>query len=106
LSFFGFFKTAAVKVANIFVAIFGKAVADQFGAAVKAIVKTDVGKLAVDAVNVIENSSPTLGSTAKRDAAVAILLKDAAGLGITLAESVANLLIEIAVQYISGAIVL
>ena len=106
MSFFGFFKTSALKVASIFVAIFGKAVADQFGSTVKAIIKTDIGKLAVDAVRVIEASSPTLGSTAKRDAAVALLLADASKLGITLVQSVANLLIEIAVQYISGAVVL
>lgn len=105
MNIFGIIKTAAVKAKDVFVRIFGQAVANQFAATVKAIVKTDLGALAVDIVNVIEASSPTLGSTQKRDAAVAQLVADASSKGITLAESVANLLIEIAVAYVKGSVI-
>lgn len=104
LSFLKGVKTVALDAKNIFVKIFGQQVADEFATTVKAIVATDLGTLAIDAVTYIEATSPTLGSTAKRDAAAAKLTADASSKGVALLDSVANLLIEIAVAYVKGSI--
>lgn len=68
-------------------------------------VKTDIGKLAVDAVQTV--NAQTLTNSAKRDAAVAVLKTDLvnAGHDITkLAESDFNLFIESAYTYVKNTI--
>jgi len=70
-----------------------------------AFVKTDIGKLAVDAVAAV--NTQTLTNTAKRDAAVALLKQDLVTAGkdaASLAESDFNLFVEMAYSYVKGTL--
>lgn len=68
-------------------------------------VKTDVGKIAVDAVSAV--NPQVLTNAAKRDAAVALLKADLVTAGkdiTTLAESDFNLFIEMAYSYVKNTV--
>lgn len=105
MSFFGnighFFKIVGKAIAHGFVALVGEKAAKAFVSGAKAILKTPLGMLALDAVNFAETLA--LGSGAeKRIAAAEKLAKDALAAGLTVSTSVVNLLIETAVSALKG----
>lgn len=86
---------------NLFKGIFSASEAKTIESNLVNFVKTDVGALAVDAVEYVAASMPSADGVAKRDAAVAKLKVDAktAGKDISsLATSMLNLFIEMALQ--------
>lgn len=88
---------------NVFKGIFSSSEAKTFENNVIDFVKTDIGALAVDAVEYAQVALPNGGSVEKRDAAVAKLKADAiaAGKDITgVAESALNTFIELALQFV------
>jgi glycerol-3-phosphate cytidylyltransferase-like family protein len=93
--------------ASVFKGIFSSAEAKTFENNVIEFVKTDIGALAVDAVEYVRVALPNGGSVEKRDAAVAKLKADAiaAGKDITgVAESALNTFIELALQFVLAKI--
>lgn len=99
------FKVIAKGIAHGFVALVGSDVAKAFVNAAKGILKTPIGQLALDAVTAIESLSPTASNHDKRAAAFAKLTADALTAGLTVSESMANLLLEVAVSVVKGKIV-
>jgi hypothetical protein len=88
---------------GLFKGIFDSGSAKQIEQSVVAFVKTDVGALAVDAVEFVASEMPGTDGVAKRDAAVAKLKTDAAAAGkdlSALAESTLNWFVETALQYV------
>jgi hypothetical protein len=93
--FTGFFST-----------LLGSDAAKSVEAGIVAFVKTDIGKLAVDAVQAI-STIPGLASATARDAAIANLkadLKTAGKDAEAIADSTYNLFIEMAYTYVTGTI--
>lgn len=99
-----FVHTAAVKVSDTFVKIFGKDAAEKFAQSALAMLKTAEGKIVLDAVEAIETLMPTADGVAKRAAAFEKIVADFKAQGIQIGESLIGMLIEIAVQYLQGAI--
>src|SRR4051812_16227842 len=93
----GFVHGAAVKASALFVKIFGQDAAHQFAQGALAVLKTDAGKLALDAVEAVEALS--LDAAGKRAAAFTKLASDTKAQGLDVADSVLNLLIETAVAF-------
>lgn len=98
----GFVHTAAVKVSDVFVAVFGKDVAEKFAQGALSMLKTAEGKIVLDAVEAV--STLTTDGAGKRAAAFEKILADFKTQGITVGESLVNMLIEIAVQFLQGSI--
>jgi hypothetical protein len=99
MSFLSWFGAVKQKVSAFFVTVFGKDAAQKFADGSVAVLKTAAGVLAMDAVTWA--SGLQLGtSTEVRDAAASKLSADAKKQGITVTNSVINLLIELAVQAI------
>jgi hypothetical protein len=95
-----FFKHAAVFIADGFVKIFGPDAAHNFAAGAVAILETDLGKIALTAVQEVQN----LATGAERQAgAFAKIAAGAKAAGIDAGESIINMLIEVAVQWIKGS---
>jgi hypothetical protein len=97
-----FVHGAAVKVSAVFVKVFGQEAAHQFAQGALAVLKTDAGKLALDAVESVE--SLALDASGKRAAAFSKLASDAKTQGLDVADNVLNLLIETAVAFLKGHI--
>jgi hypothetical protein len=92
---------------KLFKGIFNSDEAKTIEANLIAFVKTDVGALAIDAVEYVEVALPNGGSTEKRDAAVAKLKADALTAGkdlSALAVSTLNWFIETALQAVVAKI--
>lgn len=106
MSFFGkighFFAVVGKSVGHAFVVLFGSEAAHAFAAGAKALLQTALGKLALDAVDAVESLSPTAGNAEKRAAAFAKLVGDAKGQGLNISDSIANMLIEVAVNALKG----
>jgi len=98
-----FFKTNYAKASAGFVSMFGKDAAEEFAHGAEALLKTGLGIIATDAVMASSslvrnpNGSPAT-STDKRNAAFQKIAVDAKSQGINVTSSIANLLIELAVQ--------
>lgn len=97
-----FFHGAAVKVSAAFVAVFGKQAATQFAQGALALLQTAEGKIALDAVEAVQ--SLAVDGAAKRATAFAQILADTKAQGITVADSVVNMLIELSVAFLKGHI--
>jgi len=93
-------KVAVVGVAHGFVALFGSDAAKQFASASLALLKSAIGAIVMQVVT--ELGSGDLSSSAKREEALTQILALAAAKGISVAESEARMLIEIAVQFVKG----
>lgn len=101
MSLFGWFKSAAIKVSHVFVAIFGSDAAKKFGEAAYAMLQTELGKIVQDAV--VATASLKLGAGEDaRKAAFTQVVTQAKSSGISVSTSLVNLLIEMAVQKIKG----
>lgn len=106
MSFFGkigsFFKAIGKGIGHVFVALFGSDAAKKLAAAAEALFKTALGALALDAVDFVQNANPLSGDAEKRDAAAKKLASDAKAQGISVSDSIINLLIELAVNALKG----
>ena len=89
-------------VAQGFEVLFGSAAAKQFGSASAALLKSAIGAIVVKVVEDLQNTD--LSSSAKRDSAIAQVLALAAQEGITVLESEARMLIEIAVPLVKSKV--
>lgn len=92
---------AAVKVATIFESIFGKQAADAFGTAALNILKSDLGQIVTQEVEALAGATNLSGAEKAAQAQTAVLAK-AKTLGISASTSIVNLLIETAVQFVTG----
>jgi hypothetical protein len=97
-----FFHTAAVKVSDAFIAVFGKDAAEKFAQGALSLLKSAEGKIVLDAVEAVQTLSTD--GAGKRAAAFEKILADFKTQGISVGESVINMLIELAVQYLQGSI--
>lgn len=93
---------AATKVSDAFVAIFGADAAHQFASGALAILKTDVGQVALDAVEAVE--SLALDPAQKHAAAFDQIVSEFKSKGIAAADSTIHLLIELAVASLKNHI--
>jgi hypothetical protein len=92
-----FIHGAAVKVSDLFIKLFGKDAAEDFGHDALLILKSDLGKIATKVV--AEVAKVYSGSEAK-EAAFQQIKDEAFRVGIEAKDSVINLLIELAVNSI------
>ena len=92
---------AAVKVAAEFEAIFGKQAAEEFGTAALNLLKSDLGQVVVSEVEALAGATDISGAE-KAAKAQAAILAQAKTLGISASTSIVNLLIETAVQFVTG----
>lgn len=97
-----FVHTAAVKVSDVFVKLVGKDAAKKFGQASLALLKSAEGKIVLDAVEAVQTLSTD--GAGKRAAAFTQIVSDLKSQGLSLGNSEINLLIEVAVQFLKGAI--
>lgn len=94
------FTTVKSKVSSVFISLFGADAAAKFSAGVHALLESDLGVLALDAVNAV--ASLKLGGAESRAAAFSKLVEDAKAKGIEASESIYNMLIEVALQKVKG----
>src|SRR5581483_576848 len=99
-----FLHNAQLYVSDVFVALFGKARAQAFGHAAVAILQTEAGKVALAVVEELEALVPALDGATKRAQAAAKLKSQLSASGHVLGDSLVNLLVELAVQTVKGAI--
>ena len=106
MSFFGavghFFKTIGKGVGKAFVAIFGSDAAHAFAQGAEALLKTALGQIALDAVDLVQNANPLSGDAEKRKAAFDKIKTDAVSKGLSISDSLINMLIELAVNALKG----
>lgn len=94
-----FFKHIAVFVSDEFVKVFGPDIAHTLAVGAESALHSALGQLALTAVKEAE----ALASGAeKKAAAFGKIMEGAKSAGITVTESIVNMLIEIAVQKIKG----
>lgn len=109
MSFFGkianFFKSAGVKVSAFFVAVFGSEQAQVIGDGIVALLKSALGVIVLDTVQLIELSNPMATPADKRQAAYDQIIADAKTAGLQFSTSIINLLIEAAVQRLKNNVV-
>lgn len=99
-------KEAEAKASEVLVALVGSDQAHAFAQAAEQILKSNAGKLALDAVQVMETIVPALDSATKHAQAVSKLSSDLKTTENSLPASLLNLLVEIAVAAIKSQIVL
>jgi hypothetical protein len=95
-----FVHTAEVKVSDVFVKIFGKDASQKFAQGALSLLKTAEGKIVLDAVQAV--STLETDGAGKRAAAFSRIGTDFKAQGISVGESVINMLVELAVQAIQG----
>jgi hypothetical protein len=94
-----FFHKVGYYVSEAFAKIFGEQAAKQFAAGALSILKTDLGKIVLEAVAEVQKVAT--GAEA-RAAAFAKAASTAKAAGIDAGESILNMLIELAVQTVKG----
>lgn len=92
---FHWFHDAGVWVGHAFVTLFGKDAATQFATGAVALLKTELGQIAITAVT---EAAKLESNTEKFSAAGAAILAAAEKAGLAVTDSMKNLLIELAVQ--------
>jgi hypothetical protein len=100
MSVTSFFKSLGEKIEAALVQVFGQPALDSVEAQVKTILSDDVRVIFVDAITAAETlqiGGAAASSTQKRDAAFTQIETDLASKGLSLAESVVNLGIELVV---------
>ena len=93
------FKAIGNYFTNVFLSVLGSEGAKNLETAIKHFITTDIGAMALDAVEYVQDSLPGVTNVSARDAAKAKLVEDAkaAGKDLTLlGESALNLFIEMA----------
>jgi hypothetical protein len=100
MSLKNFFESLDVKVQTLLVKVFGQSAVDNLEAEIKSIFEADVQVIFVDAINLAEaltvGGSPASGAQ-KQAAAFSQIVSDLKTKGISLAENVVNLGIELVV---------
>lgn len=94
-------KAVAIKVAHGFTALFGAQASAAFGQAALGLLKSALGQIVVAEVQALAGVS-TLSGAQKAAQAQAAILQKAESVGISASKSIVNLLIEVAVQFITG----
>src|ERR1035437_5076570 len=94
-------KAVAIKIKDGFVKIFGAQAAHDFGQASLALLKSALGQIVVAEVSTLAGVG-TLTGVQKAAQAQANILKQAESVGISTSKSIVNMLIELAVQFVSG----
>ena len=95
-----FFKKVGYYVSEGFQKLFGANAAKAFAVSALALLKTDLGKIALTAV---QEAEKVAAGTDKYATAFAAVTSQAKTQGIAAGESVVNMLIELAVQTVNGA---
>lgn len=91
------------SLVGFFEGIFGSTLSKQIATTINDLAKDDLGKLAIAAVEYVATLPPFSTDVEKRDAAKAKLVADAQAAGqdlLNVGDSVLNMLIELAVQYV------
>lgn len=94
-----FFKHIGVYVSDNFVKLFGKDAAHTFAVGAESLLHTDLGKIVGVAVQEVESLAT---GTDKMAAALAKVLAEATKAGLDVKESLARMLIELAVARLKG----
>ena len=94
-----FFKHIAVDVSAGFVKLFGADVAHSFAVGAESLLHSELGKIAMTAVQEVENLAAGVD---KQGTAFAKIVSAAKSAGIEASTSIVNMLIEVAVQKIKG----
>ena len=97
----GKIHSAAVEVSKIFVDIFGQKAATDFGNAALGLLKSDLGQIVTAEVEQLAPVNNLTGVEKAAQAQVAIAAK-AKALGISTSNTIINMLIELAVQFVTG----
>lgn len=95
-----FLKGLEVDVSDLFVKLFGADAAHNFAAAAESIIKTDLGKIAMEAVT---EAQALAAGVDKRAAAFTKIVSTATAAGLDVKDSIVNLLIELALQKVKGS---
>jgi hypothetical protein len=94
------FKTAGIFVSSLFVKIFGDKAAHAFAVGAEAVLETALGQIAQTAV---ANADKLENSTQKFAAAGSEILAEAEKQGLSVTDSLKNMLIELAVQKLKAS---
>ena len=100
----GLFTTIKTEVSGLFVKLFGADAAAKFAVGAEALLKTSLGVIATDAVTATASLAATGDTAGARAAAFEKIGTDAAAQGIAVTNSVKNMLVELAVQKLQGAV--
>lgn len=98
----GFVHGAAVKVADVFIKIFGADASHKFAQGALALLKTAEGKIVLDAVEFAETLATD--GAGKRAAAFEKIVADFKTQGKEVSNSLVSMMIELAVQFLKGNI--
>src|SRR6266576_2707182 len=98
-SFWHFLRHVGTTVSDTFVKIFGSDAAHTFAVGAESLLRTELGKIAVVAVKEVESMA---SGTEKMSVALGKVLTQATALGLDIKESMARLLIELAVSRLKG----
>lgn len=96
----GFFKKVGYYVSEAFQKLFGKDAAQHFAVASLAILKSDLGKIAMTAV---QEAMSLAAGTDKRTVAYHNIITAAKAAGLDAKDSIVNMLIELALQTVKGS---
>jgi hypothetical protein len=94
-----FLKHIAVFVSDVFVQLFGSDAAHTFAVAAESLLHSALGQIAFTAV---QEAEALATGTEKKAAAFEKIVAGAQSAGITVTESVVNMILEIAVQKLKG----
>ena|SRR2546421_11404428 len=96
---FHVFKHIGVAVGDAFVGLFGRDAAHSFAVGAESLLRTDLGKLAMIAV---EEANGLAAKSEKRAVAFAKIAAGAKAAGLDVKDSLINMLIELAVSRMKG----
>jgi len=88
-----------VYISDNFVALFGKEAAHNFAIGAESLLKTDLGQIALIAVQEVANIA---SGTEKKAAAFAKITSQATAMGLQVKDSLVNMLIELSVSRLKG----
>jgi hypothetical protein len=95
-----FFHNVEVVISDAFVSLFGADAAHNFAAGAEALIKTQLGQLALAAVT---EAQALAAGTDKRAAAFSKITADATSAGLQVKDSIVNMLIELCLQKVKGS---
>ena len=101
----GLFGKIKLKLAPVFVAVFGQDGAEQIGKAVLAGLNSALGQVVlkvVEAMMTLKIEGQDASGAQKREAAFKAIISEAKAQGLTFSTSIVNLLIELAVARLSN----
>lgn len=99
MSLLSFIRGVRIKIGGIFLKIFGKTAAENFGKSALEILKSDLGKVVVA---VVGSLSGIASGEAARSIALSRIRTVAVASGLDAKDSIINMLIELAVARLKG----